>query len=66
MAKAKAAQPPEWAVRLAVWRDSQGLTQETLAARVGCNRVTVARWELGSKTISRLARRALASLGFTA
>ena len=43
-----ARQKPEEAQRLAYWRKRQGLTQATLADRLGTTRDVVARWEIGA------------------
>ena len=47
-------------VYLAEWRESRGLTQAQLADRLGCNVMTVSRWELHKTAISTDALAALA------
>jgi transcriptional regulator with XRE-family HTH domain len=47
-------------VFLAEWRDSKGLSQKQLADRLGCDVMTVSRWELHKTAISTDALAALA------
>lgn len=43
-------------------RKKRGLTQQELADIIGVDRVTVARWEIGAKKPSNLAKRQLSRL----
>jgi transcriptional regulator with XRE-family HTH domain len=47
-------------VYLAEWREAKGLTQRQLADRLGCDVMTVSRWELHKVAISTDALAALA------
>jgi transcriptional regulator with XRE-family HTH domain len=47
-------------VFLKEWREAKGLTQKTLAERLGCDVMTVSRWELHKTAISTDALAALA------
>ena len=40
-------------------REAAGLTQEALAALLGVHRVTIARWETGTRRIPEMAARLL-------
>jgi transcriptional regulator with XRE-family HTH domain len=44
------------------WRRKRGLTQEALALRLGVIRVTVARWETGTRAIPAFLSLALEAL----
>jgi transcriptional regulator with XRE-family HTH domain len=46
------------------WRRKWGLSQEGLAQRLGVIRVTVARWETGTRAISPFLPLALAALEY--
>lgn len=43
-------------------RESRGQSQEDLAYALGCDRVTVSRWERGKSRVSRIFRRQLAAI----
>jgi transcriptional regulator with XRE-family HTH domain len=47
-------------VFLAEWRESKNLSQKQLAERLGCDVMTISRWELGKVAISTDALAALA------
>ncbi|MGP8051676.1 MAG: helix-turn-helix domain-containing protein [Desulfobaccales bacterium] len=46
------------------WRRKKGLTQEELARRLGVIRLTVARWETGTRSIPSLLSLALVALEY--
>lgn len=46
-------------INVAKLRERLGLTQEELAEMLGVHQVTISKWELGKRNISRMARKAL-------
>ena len=52
-------------VTLAEWRQSQGMSQGTLARLIGCAQVQVQRWESGTTEPCAEYRAALAKVGYT-